>query len=96
MAKTCINFSYLKETLKDLEAINPEEFHPKKHISHLTKKKQKNKITIDYLSNNSFVSHITYIIFNFLINNNLISDFPNFKKLCSFQNLFIIFYYYYY
>ena len=41
LAKTCINFSYLKETLKDLEAINPKEFHPKKHISHLTKKKKK-------------------------------------------------------
>ena len=27
--KICINFPYFKEVLKDLEEINPEEFHPK-------------------------------------------------------------------
>ena len=76
--KHVLIFLTSKKHSKTLKQLILKNFTPKKHISHLTKKKQKNKITIDYLSNNSFVFYITYIIFNFLINNNLISDFPNF------------------
>ena len=44
--KICINFPYLKKTLKNLEVFNPEEFDPKKPISNLTKKRQLLLLTI--------------------------------------------------
>ena len=44
--KFCINFPYLKKTLKNLEVFNPEEFDPKKPISNLTKKRQLLLLTI--------------------------------------------------
>ena len=72
--KHVLIFLTSKKHSKTLKQLILKNFTPK-NIFHTLQKK---KITIDYLSNNSFVFYITYIIFNFLINNNLISDFPNF------------------
>ena len=37
--KICINFPYLKKTLKNLEVFNPKEFRLKEPISNLIKKR---------------------------------------------------------